>query len=174
MKWGLNDKEHMQWLSTAAKAITSPLPSNPKKSVQAYKKHIQYLENATHGSRFYNVKQLRNATVRQLARSGHYMEAHDVLQDNFPLHNQDWACPNREGILLAIDGRLLALGGASNAEAILDKAILSGRTFLKYVDEAEAGKRKMPVPPVPKGMKPVHQPNQGKHHNHKGPKPPKR
>ena len=177
MKWGLNDEEHMQWLSTAAQAITSPLPNEPQRSVQAYQKHIQYLEKATHGSRFYNVKQLRNATVRQLARSGHYMEAHDVLQDNFPLHNQDWACPNREGILLAIDGRLLALGGASNAEAILDKAISSGRTFLQYVDEAEAGKRKTPVPPVPKGMKPTHPPkNSGNrsHKNHKGPKPPKR
>ncbi|MAA79184.1 MAG: hypothetical protein CL916_07975 [Deltaproteobacteria bacterium] len=177
MKWGLADKEHMQWLSKAAHDITSPLPDDPQKSMQAYRKHIPFLEKAKHGSRFYNVKQLRNATVRQLARSGHFMEAHEVLQDNFPLHNQDWACPNREGILLAIDGRLLALAEDPSAEIILDKAIESGTTFLQHVDEAEQGKRKTPVPPVLKGMKPAHPPkNTGNHShkNHKGPKPPKR
>ena len=173
MKWGLDDVDHMRWLSEASKDITTSLSEHPQKSVQAYQKHIAFLEKAKHGSRFYNVKQLRNATVRQLARSHHYQEAHLVLQDNFPLHNQDWACPNREGILLALDGRLLALDGDPRAEETLSKAIQVGTTFLRYVDEAEKGVRKTPVPPIPKGMKLVNPPKTPNHRHDRKPKSPK-
>jgi len=150
MKWGLNDKEHASWLKKASQEIVTVMQESPEKSIEAYKKHIQYLEKAQHGSRFYNVKQLRNATVRQLARSKSYLMAHKVLQDNFPLHHQDWACPNREGILRAIDGRLLALAKDEQAEHTLASSIKLGQDFLIKVDRAEKGLLTEPKPPRPK------------------------
>ena len=65
-----------------------------------------------------------------------------------------------EGILLAIDGRLLALEDP-NAEDILDKAISSGRNICTMLTREE-GKKKAPVPPIPKGMKPTHPPKNQK------------
>lgn len=161
MKWGLQDKSHIQWLTQAAKDITESLPQDPQASISAYKKHVSYLEHAKHGSRFYNVKQLRNATVRQLARSKKYQEAHLVLEENFPLHNQDWACPNREGILRAIDGRLLALAHDASAEETLQHAISLGLEFLHNVDKAEKGLITTPKPPNPQ-QTPNHAPSQQK------------
>ena len=158
MKWGSTDKAHMQWLKTSSQLVLKELPDAPDRAVAQYQKHISYLSKASHGSKFYNVKQFRNATIRQLARAGHYKHAHRVLQDHFPLHHQDWACPNREGILLAIDGRLLALSGDSSAEAILEKALNVGDKFLSMVDEAESGLRTKPVPPQMRGQRRGHKP----------------
>ena len=65
------------------------------------------LDSYTHGSRFYNVKQFRNACVRQLAKAKSYDAAFEILQENFPLHNQDWACHagvNRAGADVAAGG----------------------------------------------------------------------
>jgi hypothetical protein len=175
MKWGLNDKKHTTWLSNAAQEITQAIDNTPEKSFSVYKTHISYLEKGTHGSRFYNIKQLRNATIRQLARAGKYQMAHRVLQDHFPLHNQDWACPNREGILRAIDGRLLALAENPLAEETLNKAISLGTIFLQNVEKAEQGVLTTPKPPILEVGHPttnVHPlPKHPQRKNKKGPNP---
>ncbi|MEC7987879.1 MAG: hypothetical protein VX278_22115 [Myxococcota bacterium] len=157
MKWGLNDEQHKRWLQDAIQDIMAPIKEEPTRTVQAYQKHVQYLEDAKHGSRFYNVKQLRNATVRQLALQGHYIQAHTVLMENFPLHHQDWACPNREGILLALVGRLEVLSEREEASQTLERALKAGSQFLSQVDKAERGEINGPKPPQlkpPKGSKP--------------------
>ena len=57
---------------------------------------------------------------------------------NFPLHHQDWECPNREGILLAIDARLAGLDGVANTDALMLKARQVTDAFLAQVDSADA------------------------------------
>ena len=114
MKWGLDDKKHREFLSQTAESIGKNM-AQPETAVQIAQTAIAKLNSATHGSKFYNVKQLRNATVRQLARAKHYAAAYTLFQDNFPLHHQDWACPNRQGLLLAVARRLLASGRALRA-----------------------------------------------------------
>ena len=115
-----------------------------------------------HGSRFYNIKQLRNVATRQLARGGEYELALQVLEANWPLHNQDWACPNREGILLALKGRLKALAGRPDADQTLAQAQAAGRSFLEDVARAERGEevgvRPPPMGPPPGGQPPGGQP----------------
>ena len=81
---------------------------------------------------------LRNEGVRVLAAHGHYDLARQVLAMNFPLHHQDWECPNREGILIALDARLAALDGAENTDALLKKARQASDAFLAQVDAVPA------------------------------------
>ena len=111
------------------------------------------LDAHEHGSRYYNVKQARNEAVRQLARNGRPDLALEVLSGNYPLHNQDWACPNREGILQALEGRLLAEAGRlDEAEAKLSESLQTSRDFVNLVDQAAAappGGGPGASPPVP-------------------------
>ncbi len=146
-KLGLDDPEHRSWLTQLGQELDTALTTSSAETSKQCKEAIDTLDAYTHGSRFYNVKQLRNGCVRQLARGGYFLDAEKLLQENFPLHHQDWACPNREGILLAISGRLLLLGGADNAEAQLRKALSAGQQFLKQVDLAEQGAIDGPRPP---------------------------
>ena len=146
-KLGLDDPEHRSWLEQLGTELKDALSRSPTQASKQCKEAISKLDAYEHGSRFYNVKQLRNGCVRQLARAGHYLIAEKLLQENFPLHHQDWSCPNREGILLAISGRLLLLGEADNAEAQLQKALSAGQEFLKQVDLAEQGAIDGPRPP---------------------------
>ena len=89
-----------------------------------------------HGSRYYNIKQLRNETLRRLADAGHARLARQVLAMNYPLHHQDWECPNRKGILVAIDGRLAAIAGDPDAmDRLLEARALSDE-FLNQVARA--------------------------------------
>jgi len=78
-----------------------------------------------------------NEGVRVLARAGHYGLARQILAMNFPLHHQDWECPNREGILVALDGRLAALQGDQVAASRLAEARALSDAFLKQVDTAD-------------------------------------
>ena len=98
---------------------------------------MDQLEHFRHGSRYYNIKQLRNEGVRVLARGGHYDFARQILAMNFPLHHQDWECPNREGILVAIDARLAMLDGDPRAEARLIEARQITDAFLAKVNQAD-------------------------------------
>ena len=79
-----------------------------------------------------------------------------MLQENFPLHNQDWACPNRQGILEAIGGRLLVLDENPQAVEKLEDSIQTSLDFLQNVSLAEQGKLQKPKPPSmgEKGMVP--------------------
>jgi hypothetical protein len=73
---------------------------------------VSRIDALGHGSRYYNIKQARNEAVRRLAEGGANQASRSVvLRQSWPLHHQDWACPNRAGILRAIEARLLALMG---------------------------------------------------------------
>ena len=132
-KMGLDDTEHRVWLEQTAATLNATLAAAPLETAQTGREAVQWLDGHSHGSRFYNVKQARNALVRQLARAGHFDVAASVLADNHPLHHQDWACPNRAGILSAIEGRLLAEAGSAQADAVLARALTEGSDFLSEV-----------------------------------------
>ena len=136
MKWGLEDKDHKQWIESQAKSLISDLDHAATQS----KKAIDYLKSGQHGSKYYNIKQFRNATVRQLARSRRYQAAHDIWMEQYPFRYQDWMCPNREGIVLGIAGRLLALAKNPAALETLTKAMAASKTFYQQCLDAEAGK----------------------------------
>ena len=169
MKLDLSDDAHNQWLTTYGTQIQNATPS---KMVSLCNQAIDELNSYTHGSRFYNVKQFRNACTRQLARMGHYQEAKSIFEGSFPLHHQDWACPNREGLLLVILARLTALSESTDAGIqTLEKSIQSGLEFLEHVDAAEQGTITEPKPPMMKMQGPPPNNIQGNppHPNHPQP-----
>ena len=97
-----------------------------------------------------------------LARRGRYDLALSLVRDNFPLHDHDWACPNREGILLGLEGRLMALAGDPGADAKLEQAVKAARAFLDEVARAPGtpsaphspGTAPQTNPPPPRGPAP--------------------
>ena len=138
-KWGLTDPTHRSWLEAEEAQLETLLATHPELLPAAVAAGAAQLDRGGHGSRFYNIKQLRNEAVRQLARAGHPALAQEVLLQNQPLHNQDWACPNRQGILEAIEGRLQAeAGDLPGAQATLRQALQTARAFLAQVDASEA------------------------------------
>jgi len=148
MKLGLDDNAHRIWLEETKASLQPLLESDPSSLLGEARARTTTLDAFTHGSRFYNVKQLRNEVVRQLAKAGHYRAAADMLSDNFPLHHQDWACPNREGILLAISGRLLAEAGHDTAEDTLRRSLTAAASFLDQVELAEQNPGQGQRPPA--------------------------
>ena len=93
------------------------------------------------------LKRQLNGKTLELPSHNHCLSKPMLDVPIFPLHHQDWACPNREGILLAIGGRLLVLAQSSQAQQVLQKSLDVGKDFLQKVDEAEQGRRNKPVPP---------------------------
>jgi hypothetical protein len=133
-KLGNTDAEHRPWLEAAAASLQAAEPS----AVPALVARLAAeLEQKPGGIRYYAIKQLRNSAVRHLARDGHHAEALAILATNQPLHNQDWACPNRAGILLAIQGRLELLAGLPTVGATLDRGISESEAFLAHVAKME-------------------------------------
>ncbi len=129
----LKDPTHRAWLEAeVARLSTTPDAAVPA----ALDTMIEALERSPYGSRYYNIKQVRNAGVRVLASRGDPTGALKVLSRSWPLHNQDWACPNREGILRGIEGRLKLLAGAPDAEATLNEALAASERFLEQVRQA--------------------------------------
>ena len=118
--------------------LNARLKERPGAVLSVLKSRTDQLDAFKHGSRYYNIKQMRNEGVRVLAAGGHYDLARQVLAMNFPLHHQDWECPNREGILVALDARLAALDGAVNTETLMNKARQVSDAFLAQVDAAAA------------------------------------
>ena len=170
MKLDHKDPEHQAWLEKQASLIISALPNDPQKAVLLCKESIVHLNSYPHGSRFYNVKQMRNACTRQLARTGHFKEAQEIFQTSFPLHHQDWACPNREGLLLTISGRLyLQAEQIEHGRETLQQAIQAGYDFLEKTALAEKGELKEPRPPQisisPQGKEPIQRASNKNHHN---------
>jgi len=138
---GLDDEAHREWLRLEAAALNQALTIDPSTVAGRLQKTTAALDAHGHGSRYYNIKAARNAAVRQLAARRAFHAARDVLAMNRPLHHQDWACPNRDGILLAIEGRLLASAGDPEAGAVLAKARASAEDFLRQVQAAEQAGR---------------------------------
>lgn len=145
---GLEDPTHRAWLEAQAHALDAALQADPEQVPATVAALLAHLDAYGHGSRYYNLKQARNEAVRQLARAGQPALARQVLAGSWPLHGQDWACPNREGILRTIDARLLAAQGES--EAALDRyaeALAAADAFLAAVAAAEAGRQVGRSPP---------------------------
>ena len=166
MKLDVSDPDHKQWLTKYGQQLKEQLSSDPTQSVAICSEAIQTLNAYTHGSRFYNVKQFRNACTRQLARLGHYTEALTIFKQSFPLHHQDWACPNREGLLLVIMGRLEFLSGDnSTGITTLEQSIAASLEFLNKVEQAENGTITTPKPPMMKMIGPTKPNAQGNKHN---------
>jgi hypothetical protein len=134
---GLDDPVHLQWLEDTVFVLNKMMKDQPGGLVSLIKSRTDYLGQMKHGSRYYNIKQLRNAGVRQLARGGHARLARQVLALNFPLHHQDWECPNREGILVAIDGRLAVAGRQPDAETQLAEARRLSDAFLAEISKVQ-------------------------------------
>ena len=149
-KMGIDDPAHRPWLEETTRALDAAL-GEPQQVVRLVRAGTTELNRYTHGSRYYNVKQLRNAGVRQLARAGAYAEAAALLSDNWPLHHQDWACPNRAGILRALEGRLLAEAGDPRADEVLGQALAEGQAFLDKVSAAAQRPNRGQPPGQPPG-----------------------
>ena len=145
---GLDDAEHRSRLEQWAETLNTLLGENPDGFVEAIEKYAEELSGYSHGSRFYNIKQLLNTGTRHLARAQHYPQALKVFQMHRPLHDQDWLCPNRLGIQLGIEGRLTALAGDhENAERLLREALSEGERWFGLVEDAK--KRPFSTPQGP-------------------------
>ncbi|GDX78205.1 hypothetical protein LBMAG42_00160 [Deltaproteobacteria bacterium] len=133
---GADDPEHLPWLEAAATALNAaPAAEAPALVARLAAELAEY----PGGIRYYAIKQLQNSAVRHLAREGHYGEALQVLAANQPLHNQDWACPDRAAILIAIEARLLLLSGAPTTEATAERGLREADAFLAHVASRETG-----------------------------------
>ena len=137
-KLGLDDPAHAAWLDSRAGELNAALVDDPEGVQPILEGMVDVLDGHGHGSRYYNIKQARNEAVRVLARTGRPDLARIVLRGAYPLHHQDWACPNRIAILEALEGRLLALAGDPGAEAMLRQSLESSQHFLDQVGQAEA------------------------------------
>ena len=139
MKLGIDDPEHRPWLVSSVERLNQALETDPGTVPALIDTLVSELNQYNHGSRYYNIKQVRNEGVRVLARAGHYELARQVLRTNYPLHHHDWAVPNRAGILEAIEGRLLAQAGATEeAQAMLERAWRTSLEFIQLTQQAEA------------------------------------
>jgi hypothetical protein len=137
-----SDPDYRTWLEPWLKRLNSALKSGGVPQVLS--ELTDAYDEMGHGSRYYNIKQARNEATRQLAGAGRYEEALEVLRSNFPLHAQDFECPNREGILLGLEGRLMLLAAQPEAEARLEQAIASAERWLGLI---EAGSQPRPSHP---------------------------
>ncbi len=134
-KLGLDDPAHRAWLEALAAELGQALEDRPSAIPAVVAEAAAELDAHGHGSRYYNIKQIRNDAVRQLALAGHPELALTVLDSNQPLHHQDWACPNRRGILGALRGRLAE---AASGQAAFDPAWQETLAFLALVDRSHA------------------------------------
>ena len=153
----LGDPAHRAWLEALAARLGALPDAQVPAAVAAA---AAELDAHPEGSRYYNVKAVRNHAVRVLASRGAYAEARAVLAASWPLHAQDWACPDRAGILRAIDGRLAVVGGAPDALEVLDRARAETETMLAHTAVAEraggAGPRGAGPPPPHESPSPPH------------------
>ncbi len=140
----LGDPVHKKKLNSLASRLNGLLAQGPDQVPAALGEWVSTLEEMGHGSRYYNIKQARNSGVRQLARSGAWKPALAVLSENLPLHAQDFECPNRDGILKGLEGRLLLLAGDPRAEATLLEAMKGAEHWMALVEE---GRQPMPQRP---------------------------
>ena len=129
---GLDDVQWRERLEAEAAQLNAALASDPVKVVSRLRALIAEVDAMGHGSRFYSIKALRNAGVRQLARAGRLDLARQLWADTLPLHNQDWAAPNRAGVVSLIAARLETPGAA-------EAALQATRDFLARCAAAEAG-----------------------------------
>lgn len=146
---GLDDPEHRNRLEGWSETLNGVLKDDPDTFVASIQSYRAELQSYTHGSRFYNIKQLINTGTRHLARAGHYEHALRVFKMHRPLHAQDWLCPNREGIQLGIEGRLAALSGnPDEAMRLLSAALEEAEEWFQKIQQAKT-QGPPPGPPRP-------------------------
>ncbi len=133
---GASDSKYQSWLGVQSEQLKAQLSGDPDGVVATIRRAVAAVDQHPHGSRFYNIKQLRNAGVRALASRGHFLQARQLLDDHRPLHNQDWACPNRAGILRGIEGRVALTAGTDDAKSLLHAASQASRAFIEDVNTA--------------------------------------
>ena len=144
----LEDPAHRARLEALAATLDAALAEDPSRADAALAAFEAEMDALPHGSRYYNVKQARNEGVRVFARRGAVGAALTTLRRSWPLHHQDFACPNREGILRVLEARLLALNGdAAGARAAADAGRAAARDFLAAVDRAAAAPGGRPAGP---------------------------
>ena len=134
---GLDDPKHLQWVEDTVYVLNAKMKESPGAVLPILNSRVAFLNGLGHGSRYYNIKQLRNEIVRRLADAGRPRLARQALALNYPLHHQDWECPNRKGILAAIDGRLAAIAGDRDASERLSEARKLSDAFLSQVAEVD-------------------------------------
>jgi hypothetical protein len=132
---GLDDPEYRSRLDTWSNELNQSLSSgNPEALPEQIASIVEELNQYSHGSRFYNIKQVINSGVRQAAIGGHFGVALEIMQQHRPLHAQDWACPNRLGIQYGIEGRLQLLAGDESGVSTLRMAITEGERWLGLIE----------------------------------------
>lgn len=136
---GLDDPAHRRWLEARAQGLNQAMALPPPALDAALAPLLASLDATPWTSAYYNHKAAINEAIRQLGRAGRYAEAAALIDALFPLHDQDFAAPNREGALRGIQGRLLAHAGDSRADATLIAALAAGESFLSRVDEVDGG-----------------------------------
>jgi hypothetical protein len=150
---GLDDPAHTVWLKAQSTTLNATLTHDPDAALAELRALAATLDAHDHDSRYYNVKAARNEGVRVFARAGRPDLAQALLSDALPLHNQDWMCPNRAGILQILRARLEHQAGDERALATLGGAHYLGSEFLGWVAQAEAGqevgRRPPPMGPPP-------------------------
>jgi len=133
---GLDDPQHRARLEAWASELNNSLVNGNHAALPGQISSIvDELNQYTHGSRFYNVKQAINSGVRQAAMAGSFSVALEIMRQHRPLHSQDWACPNRLGIQLGIEGRLQLLSGDPEGASTLRSAIDEGERWLELIGE---------------------------------------
>jgi len=137
----LNDPAHRKVLQAWVDELNRGLSEAPTSVPNVIDGIVKELDGAGHGSRYYNIKQARNSGVRQLARAGAWEPALEVLAGNWPLHAQDFECPNRDGILKGLEGRIRLLAGDPEAEPALEDALARAEVWMARV---EKGRQPMP------------------------------
>ena len=136
----LDDPEHKARLEAAAARLQEALTRDPRTVPDALAPLLDFLRATPYTSRYYNIKAARDEAIRQLARQGAPDVAVQILDQSFPLHAQDFACPNRAGILMGLRGRLLAIAGDPGAEDALSAALREGAAFWDQIDRADAAR----------------------------------
>ncbi len=155
---GTDDAAWMAWLAEHEAHLNRALERGPAPFVDHLHHMLDAVDRHTHGSRYYNRKQLRNTGIRCLASRGHWTEARQLVAEQWPLHFQDWACPNRAGILTAIDAHLALCAGGPDTVSALDSARATSLDFLASVANAEAQPQQGPPKNGPPSNGQTHSP----------------
>ena len=130
-------------------ALSEVIQTTPNGLSPSRREAVTTLDAYTHGSRFYNVKQFRNACTRQLARLGHYKEALLSSTEAFHCTIKIGHAPIVKDFSEVIVGRPEFSAGEIDAGIkTLQQSIQSSKDFLDKVDQAQQGLITTPKPPM--------------------------
>ena len=119
----IRDSTQIDLPSGRTSGLNDALKLSPEATLKRLDVWVSRIDAYGHGSRYYNIKQARNEAVRRLAEAGHHPLALVVLRPSWPPHHQDWACPNRDGTLRALEARSAARGDVDAIRRVNEQAI---------------------------------------------------